>query len=170
MIPSILLYWLLATPPFSALPPPEWAWENRELAKTWGMYDIAVIQAKHRDIQGAKHTLSQIGDDREKAPADVTAVWFCCGRPVYDHPPAPPYRTWQYEPLFANGHQAINRTPAKNLPALPPDYLAADPRHGAIVEFTDETDSSGTRITSRRYADGSVVIETPRPYLGPAKQ
>lgn len=162
MIPSILLYCLLATPPFAALPPPQWAWQNQELAKTWGMYDIAVLQAQHRDVQGAKHTLSQIGDDCEKAPADVTAVWFSCGRPIYDHPPAPPLPSPQFRPIVAARHQADNPASATNLPALPKEYLAPDPRHGAIVEFSDETDSSGTRITSRRYADGSVVIETPR--------
>jgi hypothetical protein len=163
MIPSILLYSLLVSPPFLTLPPPDWAWENRELAKTWGMHDIAVIQAKHHDFQGAKRTLSQIDDNREKNPTDVTGVWFCCGQPIYAPPPGPSSRSWQYEPLISDRHQAANLVPAKSLPALPSNYLAADPRRGAVVEFTDETDSSGTRVTSRRYADGSVVIETPRP-------
>jgi hypothetical protein len=44
---------------------------------------------------------------------------------------------------------------------LPANYLAADSRHGAVVDFQDEYDSYGTRVTARRYADGYVVIETP---------
>ena len=37
-----------------------------------------------------------------------------------------------------------------------------------MVDFTDECDSFGTRVTSRRYTDGSVVIETPpRPIKAP---
>ena len=49
------------------------------------------------------------------------------------------------------------------LPAdLPANYLDADQRHGAVVDFTDERDGYGTRVTSRKYADGYVVIETPR--------
>ena len=44
---------------------------------------------------------------------------------------------------------------------LPANYLAADPHHGAVVDFRDEYDSYGTRVTSRRYADGYSVIETP---------
>jgi hypothetical protein len=31
-----------------------------------------------------------------------------------------------------------------------------------LVDFTDDYDSRGTRVTSRKYADGHVVIETPR--------
>ena len=40
-------------------------------------------------------------------------------------------------------------------------YVGVDARRGAVVAFTDEYDAHGTRVTSRRYADGSVVIETP---------
>jgi hypothetical protein len=43
---------------------------------------------------------------------------------------------------------------------LPANYLAADPLHGAVVDFSDERDSRGTRVTLRKYADGHAVIET----------
>ncbi len=46
---------------------------------------------------------------------------------------------------------------------LPSDYLAADPQHGPVVDFVDDYDRHGTRITSRRYADGHAVIESLRP-------
>ena len=56
-----------------------------------------------------------------------------------------------------------DRAASQAPPGLPPEYLAADARHGAVVDFVDEYDSHGTRVTSRTYADGYVVIETPRP-------
>ncbi len=161
MFTAILLS-LLAMPPTDYITPPhDQVWEGRDFAKTWGMHAIAVIQAEHHDVQGAKRTLSQIGDDGEKNPADVTAVWFCCGRPVYDHPPAPSFGSWQYEPAYFSRPWTADSTPSKTPPDLPSNYLAPHPRHGAVVEFVDEHDSRGTRVTSRRYADGSVVIETP---------
>ena len=55
-----------------------------------------------------------------------------------------------------------DHVPAAVPAGLPANYLAADPRHGAVIDFTDERDSGGTRMTSRKYADGYVVIETPR--------
>jgi hypothetical protein len=43
---------------------------------------------------------------------------------------------------------------------LPPTYLTADPVHGAVVDFYEDRDSRGTRVTMRKYADGHAVIET----------
>ena len=138
--------------------------DGRECAKTWAMHRIAVIQAAAGDVQGAKRTVSQIDEDGEKGPSDVTAVWFCDGQPVYDHPPAPAgcagcnHRAF---PVFFGGERAAEHVPAQVPPGLPANYLDGDPRHGAVVEFADERDSQGTRITSRTYADGYAVIETP---------
>jgi hypothetical protein len=161
MFTTILLS-LLAMPPTDHVTlPHDRVWEGRDFAKTWGMHDIAVIQAEHGDPQGAKRTLSQIGDGGEKNPAEVTGVWFCCGRPVYDHPPARSLGSWQYEPLLVARPGMAARVPAKAPPGLPSNYLAPDPRRGVVVDFVDERDSRGTRVTSRRYADGSVMIETP---------
>ncbi len=162
MISSFLLYCLLTAPPvFTAIPPMQAA-ESRDLAKTWGMHRIAVIQAKHGDVQGAKRTLSQIGDEGEKRPADVTAVWFCDGQPIYDHPPAQSVRSLPYASPSFDRSPAVHRAPAKAPPGLPANYLSPDPRRGAVVEWIDERDSRGVRVVSRRYADGSVVIETPK--------
>jgi hypothetical protein len=162
MFTSILLSLLAMPPTYYATPPRDVVWEGRDFAKTWGMHDIALIQAEQNDVQGAKRTLSQIGDDCEKIPADVTAVWFCCGRTFYDHPPARSLRLSQYEPTYLTPPQTVDHATLKTPPDLPSNYLAPDSRHGAVVEFVDEHDSHGTRVTSRRYADGAVVIETPR--------
>jgi hypothetical protein len=56
-----------------------------------------------------------------------------------------------------------DHVPATCPPGLRPDYLDPDPHHGAVVDFCDDHDSRGTRVTSRKYADGYVVIETPQP-------
>ena len=132
--------------------------EMREAARTWAMHRIAVIQAAAGDVQGAKRTASQIGRQWDQGPTKVTGVWFRCGRPIYDQPPsfAPAY--WQ---CLACKKPAASSVPSQVPPGLPSNYLAADPRHGAVVDFTDEYDSHGTRVTSRKYADGYVVIETP---------
>ncbi len=57
----------------------------REAAKTWGMNQIAVLQAAAGDVQGAKRTLSQIDEEGPKRPAEVTVVWFCNRTPVYEN-------------------------------------------------------------------------------------
>ena len=145
---------LLMTPPFQPTFPPSWAKETRQLAKTWGMHDIAMVQARQGDIQGAKRTLTQIDSKGAQAPAEVTAVWFCAGQAIHDHPPG--RSAILYEPL-APGRGAASKAQRD----LPPGYLAPHPRHGAVVDFTDEHDANGRRVTARRYADGSVVIETP---------
>ena len=130
MFTSILLS-LLAMPPTDYMVPPhDQVWESRDFAKTWGMHDIAVIQAEQNDAQGAKRTLSQIGDDGEKNPADVTAVWFCCGRPIYDHPPGQSVRSWQYEPLCFARYRTADRAGSKTPPDLPSNYLAPIPVTG----------------------------------------
>ena len=140
--------------------------EGREAAQTWGMQWIAAIQAEAGDVQGAKRTLSQIDEDGEKGPSEVTVVWFCNGQPVYDHPPASVgYGGYngQGNPSFFRFEPAANHVPLKVPDGLPSNYLAPDPRHGVLVDFADEYDSRGTRVTSRTYANGYTVIETPHP-------
>ena len=61
----------------------------RDATKTWGMYQIAVMQAAAGHPQDAKHTLWQIDQGPPCCPSEVTGVWFCCGMPIYDHPPMP---------------------------------------------------------------------------------
>jgi hypothetical protein len=143
----------------------DYIYEMREAAKTWAMHKIAVIQASAGDVEGAKQTVSQIRDEGEKGPSEVTVVWFCNGQPVYDHPPGSGGRGGrglQGVGYFFAHERAANRVPSAVPPGLPVGYVAADPRHGALVDFTDDYDSRGTRVTSRKYADGHVVIETPR--------
>ncbi len=70
--------------------------------------------------------------------------------------PVPAFAGWveRSEPRHVSG-------PFKTAADLPADYLAADPTHGAVVDFCDDRDSHGTRVTLRKYADGFAVIETP---------
>ena len=170
----------LAVLPAGAAQAQDWVWANRESAQTAAMHDIAVIQASIGDFQGAKRTVSQIGEEGEKMPAQVTVVSFCNGQPICctswascgrqsPMAGAPARLTPGWGAVDAHGTQyflaldrAADRPPAK-LPAdLPASYLNPDPRHGPVVDFTDERDAYGTRVTSRKYADGYVVIETPR--------
>jgi len=128
-----------------------WTGGEGAMAKIWGMHRIAVIQAKAGDVLGAKKTLAQIGAGRPTATANVTGVWFCDGEPVYGLPPAP------FAPVIPCA--ATAQVPSD----LPSNYLGRDARHGAIVNFTDECDAYGVRVTVREYADGYTVIETPHP-------
>jgi len=133
---------------------------DRESARTSALHNIAVIQASNGDVEGAKDTVSLMVNGYPPRPSEVTVVWFCNGQPIYDHPPQSGGAVlWQD---FLNHDRAADRVPSTVPAGLPANYLAAAPRHGALVEFTDEYDSRGTRVTSRKYADGSVVIETPR--------
>jgi hypothetical protein len=165
--------------PASAAQEGDWIRQNREMAQTSAMYQIAVIQAEAGDYQGAKVTVSQIGDDGEKAPAQVTVVSFCNGQAFYCPMPAAgcgrapmAVASAAFTPGWggrdSNGTQYFlavdrpaDRVPSRLSPDLPSNYLAVHPRHGAVVDFSDERDANGTRVTSRRYADGHVVIETP---------
>ena len=136
--------------------------------------------SKNGDDLAAKRTVLQIGEEHDSGPSDVVAV--CCfdGQIFYDHPPgcrcpAPfsprlgSYRFgWggfdsQGNQYFLNRDRAGDHVPSKCPPGLRRDYLDPDPHHGPLVDFSDEHDSRGTRITSRKYADGYVVIETPQP-------
>jgi len=139
---------------------------GREAAGTWAMHRIAVIQAAQGDIQGAKHTVSQIVIDGDPGEVEVTGGWFHCGVPFYDTPPGSFRRARsdydRNDWTLLSNPMPSRKVPAANPPGLPADYLAADPRHGAVVGFTDETDSRGTRVTTRAYADGHVRIETVR--------
>ena len=85
--PAAALSWL-AVLPSGAAHAQDWVWGNREMAKTAAMHDIAVIQASIGDFQGAKRTVSQIGEEGEKIPAEVTVVSFCNGQPIYHCPAA----------------------------------------------------------------------------------
>jgi hypothetical protein len=140
---------------------------DRAVARSWGLHRIAVIQAAQGDITGALNTIASIDDlDVVRGAGDVTGVCFCEGVPLYDHPPAPGNANLFTGPgsqVFSGRNPAPDRVPATVPPGLPANYLAADPRHGAVVNFSDERDSYGTRVTSRRYADGHIVIDTPRP-------
>jgi hypothetical protein len=142
--------------------------EMREAAKAWAMHQIAVIQAERGNVQGAKQTVWQIDAEREacekQRPSDVTGVWFCNGRAIYDHPPGligPFGYSQQQNGYVLTRGEASNSDPSRIPAGLPPNWLAPDPRHGVVVSFTDEYDSHGTRVTTRNYADGYAVIETP---------
>jgi hypothetical protein len=139
----------------------DWIREGREAAMTWAMHRIAVIQAANGDVQGAKKTVSQIDEDGPKGPADVTGVWFCNGLPIYDHPPGSIGGSecgWRE----ITCDRVADHVPSEVPPGLPSNYFAPDPHHGAVVDFIDDYDSHGTRVTSRKYADGYAVIETPQ--------
>lgn len=138
----------------------DFAEDTREAAQTWALHRIAVIQAADGDIQGAKRTATQIDRRWDPGPTRVTGVRFRCGHPIYCTPiaPSPPIK-WQ---RLDSKRPATAGVPTKVPAGLPADYLDADPSHGKVVDFTDERDSRGTRVTTRVYADGHVAIETPR--------
>jgi hypothetical protein len=139
---------------------------DRSVARSWGLQQIALIQAAQGDIAGALNTIASINDPEVvRGAGDVTGVCFCGGVPFYDHPPAPADWFLFSQPgteVFSARDRAPTRVPKTVPQGLPADYLAADPRHGAVVSFSDEYDSHGTRVTSRRYADGHIMIDTPR--------
>ena len=152
---------------------------NPETGKAWARYAIAVIQAESGDDSAAKRTALQIGAG-DVVASDVVGVCCMNGWIFYDHPPcsccAGPAlpsvgsyrwgwggRDLQGNQYFLNRDRAGDHVPAKCPSDLRPDYLDPDPRHGAVVNFSDDRDSYGTRLTSRKYADGYVVIETPQP-------
>jgi hypothetical protein len=138
----------------------DWARGERESARTSALHNIAMIQASNGDVQGAKRTVRQMVDGPKPGQSEVTVVWFCNGQAIYDHPPgsAGANIVWQG---FINRDQVADQVPSAVPPGLPANYLARDPRYGALVDFTDGQDPRGTRVTSRKYADGHVVIETP---------
>ncbi|MBN1394492.1 MAG: hypothetical protein JW959_05675 [Pirellulales bacterium] len=137
----------------------DFAADAREAAQSWAFHRMAVIQAAQGDIQGAKRTAAQIDRRWDPGPTEVTVVWFRCGLPVY-------IRTSCIEPLkwerLNSEKPTADIVPDQVPPGLPADYLDADPRHGAVVDFSDEYDRRGTRVATRIYADGHVAIETPR--------
>ena len=99
----------------------------------------------------------------------MTGVCFCDGQVFYDHVPTPAgfYGSGgNATQVFSAENREPDRVPAAVPSGLPANYLTADPRRGAVVDFVDDRDSSGTRVTARRYADGSVVIETPHAVEG----
>jgi hypothetical protein len=138
--------------------------QERESAAISAMHAIAVIQAESGDIDGAKITANQITeDDSDKAPSEVTVVSFCEGCTLYDHLPGTMQRlnSVQYELLSPDRQESSNVVPKQIPPGLPANYLAPDPEHGAVVDFLDTRDPNGKRVTSRRYEDGSFILETP---------
>jgi hypothetical protein len=139
---------------------------DRAVARSWGLHQIALIQAAQGDITGALNTIASIDDaDVVHGAGEVTSMGFCTGMPLYDRSLAPGNRSVFSGPgsqVFSGRSRVPDHVPATVPPGLPANYLAADPRHGALVNFSDERDSYGTRVTSRRYADGYIVIDTPR--------
>jgi hypothetical protein len=151
----------------SVLPAQDFGSIDREAARSWALHRIAVIQAVRGEVGDAKNTVAEINETEIVSGAgDVTSVSFCNGMIIYNHPPgridisrsAACYRYATAVPIppSPTPPAPIQRT------ILPAAYFAADSRHGRLVAFSDECDSSGTRVTCRRYADGHVVIETPR--------
>ena len=135
---------------------------EKQSAQTWGMHRIAVLQAAAGDLQDAKHTLSQI--DEEPSAVFEPSLFDCLPDDVGSLEQSPGWGGYdalgiQY---FLAQDRPADRVPIAVPAGLPADYLDPDPRHGAVVSFTDESDSRGTRVTSRRYADGHVMIDTPR--------
>jgi hypothetical protein len=184
-----LVLFMLAAMPAGVGQAQDWLTADQQAAKTWGMQAIAMIQAEAGDIQGAKHTLAQIDQNGPPGPCEVTVVSFENGIPFYKTPgdvvsfaARNPIRqtisdvirgdrkspgwggrdAWGTQYFLAVDRPA-NCVPAQTPAGLPAGYLDADPRHGALIDFTDERDSRGTRVTSRKYADGYVMIETPGP-------
>ena len=94
-----------------------------------------MIQAAAGDVQGAKRTVSQIDEEGAKGPSDVTAVWFCNGQPVYDYLPMSAGWSESNWRGFFTRDRVADRVPSEVPPGLPSNYLAADPRHGAVVDF-----------------------------------
>jgi len=163
---------------------PDWLRESREIAKIEARQHVAAIQAAQGDVMGAKMTIAQIDEDRESGPARVTAVRCFNGRAYYrelsddaalpdclpcgycgsfvavEGPIAVGYL--EFRPERSRRSAGPNRVPAQVPAGLPSNYLAPDPRHGPVVNFVDETDAFGTRVTSRTYADGHLAIDTPR--------
>lgn len=173
---TLAAFLALAAIPSGVLCGQDFTASERAAAQTWGMRDIAVIQAERGDFQGAKNTLSQIDENGPKRAARVTAIWFENGRivdrrerPIDDSYVADAQKSPGWGRRDSHGtlyflarDRAADSVPQDVPSGLPTDYLDADPEHGALVDFTDEFDSHGTRVTSRRYADGHAVIETPK--------
>jgi hypothetical protein len=133
---------------------------DRSIARSWGLYRIAEIQAEQGDITGALNTIASIDDlSVVRGTWDSNGASIGSGIPLYDH--ARPSSSRPSVTIF-DGRRAVDRLPATVPEGLPKNYLAADPRHGRVANFTDEHDSNGKRVTCRRYADGYTVIETPR--------
>lgn len=136
---------------------------DRGVARSWTLHKIALIQAAAGDIVGAKNTVADIdAPDFVRGEGDVTAVSSHNGQPFYDHPPASNQSERCQHMILLNPVRTPDHVPAAVPQGLPTNYLAADPHHGVLVNFADEYDCNGTRVTSRRYADGYIVIETPR--------
>jgi hypothetical protein len=85
---SCIIVGLLGMAATSSASAEDWLHGDKEVAQTWAMHKIAVIQAEAGDFNGAKQTVAQITEHIGSTPAVVTGVWFDEGRPVYNHPPA----------------------------------------------------------------------------------
>jgi hypothetical protein len=146
------------------------AWHTRmasdwQLQKDWNWVRIASLptawptvgQVANLPISRQTGNLPHVDSPCGFGGAKVTGVWFCNGQAIYDCPP-------EDAPQIVPAPIPEPPRPAKPQPAaaLPASYLAPSPVHGPIVIFNDSYDSRGTRVTGRTYADGSVIIETPR--------
>ena len=154
---------LLAALPAGAAQAQDYARDIGETAKSWGMHVLSVMQAATGDVQQANKTLSQINETGKKSRSDVTAASFESSQSVSNQPRGLVRGDIGdlKNPHCSYRDRVADCVPAEAPSGLPSNYLAADPRHGSLVDFTDECDSRGTRVTSRTYADGHVVIETP---------
>jgi hypothetical protein len=171
---------LTAMLPVAAVRADDWANQarlGRQMADAWARNCIAIIQAEHGDVLGGKKTALEISEPEGVGPIPVTLVRSCNGQAIcipllgpcdstgQPLPPVPAVGSYdaQRASYFSGSDRAPDRVPAKVPSGLAANYLAPDPRHGAVVDFVDERDTRGTRVTSRKYADGYVVIETPHP-------
>lgn len=159
----VVAFLLLAALPAGAAQAQDYARDIGETAKSWGMQMLGVIQAATGDVQQANQTLTQITANSNKSRSPVTVASFENSQSRSNQPRATiGNEIGDLKNMHCSYRDRIaNYVPAEVPAGLPSNYLAADPRHGRLVDFTDESDSRGTRVTSRTYADGHVVIETP---------
>jgi hypothetical protein len=181
----LVLALLSALSPLQAASADDIVGEMREAAKIWGWQGIALIEAQNGKVRSALRIIDRIGNNAERCSPTVTVVSFCNGQPIYrvvaDAPArdCPDFRgrhgnavvgengtgpftasATQYESVV-DGNKNGTSSPSRPSPELPAEYFAPHPRHGELVDFAEQYDSHGTRVTSRKYADGHFIIETP---------
>jgi hypothetical protein len=82
-------------------------------------------------------------------------------QPVERQTPGWGGRDEQGNRYFLRCDRTPDHVPDKAPDGLPAEYLKDDPQHGPVVDFTDDVDG-GVHLTSRKYADGHVKIESVR--------
>lgn len=142
----------------------ERAADATESAYGWSLPVLRVIESATGFVQQVNQTLvlanenvkqNQRVEDQEKTVpvAEPSALPLCePGVIVVD---------WG-DILYSYRDHDGHCVPAEVPKGLPANYLAPHPKYGALIDFLDEYDSFGTRVTSRTYANGHVIIETPR--------